>query len=129
MDFIARLVATMSGLWVAALLVPSISIPEGTDIGTTILTLAIIALIFTVVNSLIKPIVKTLTFTLYILTFGLFAIVTNALMFMLTGWFSVQLGFPFQTGGFWSCILGGLITAVIAALVSAAIAPKKRQNS
>ncbi|MDC4232333.1 phage holin family protein [Actinomyces sp. B33] len=125
MDFIVRLIATMAGLWVCALLVPSISIPQGTDLTTTLLTLAGLALVFTLVNSIIKPIVKTLALPLYVLTFGVFALVTNALMFMLTGWLAGAIGLPFETGGFWSCFIGAIITAVISSLVAGLIGAAK----
>ena len=72
MDFIARLVATMAGLWVTTLLVPSISVTS-TTASETVIALAVIAFVFTLVNSIIKPVVKTLAFPLYLLTFGLFA--------------------------------------------------------
>ncbi|WP_076465374.1 phage holin family protein [Actinomyces mediterranea] len=117
MEFVLRLAATMAGIWVSTRLVPSISFDEGTSLSTTLISLAVIALVFTVINSIIKPIVKTLAFPLYILTFGLFALITNSLMFALTGWLSTQLGFPFHTGGFVSCVLGALITAVVSSIV------------
>ena len=85
MDFIARLIATMAGLWVTTLLVPSISITS-TTASETVIALAVIAFVFTLVNSIIKPVVETLAFPLYLLTFGLFALVTNSLLFALTGW-------------------------------------------
>ena len=67
MDFIARLVATMAGLWVTTLLVPSISVTS-TTASETVIALAVIAFVFTLVNSIIKPVVKTLAFPLYLLT-------------------------------------------------------------
>lgn len=121
MDFILRLIATMAGLWVSILLIPSFSISEGTSLGATVLTLAVIALVFTLVNSLIKPIIQILAFPLYLLTFGLFALITNALMLMLTGWLSTSIGIPFHTGDLWSCIFGGIITAVVTSLVSGVV--------
>ena len=124
MDFIARLVATMAGLWVTTLLVPSISVTSTTASGTMI-ALAVIAFVFTLVNSIIKPVVKTLAFPLYLLTFGLFALVTNSLLFALTGWLSTSLGIPMTTGGFWSCLAGAVITSVVASLVSGVLRDKK----
>ena len=124
MDFIARLLATMAGLWVTTLLVPSISVTSTTASGTVI-ALAVIAFVFTLVNSIIKPVVKTLAFPLYLLTFGLFALVTNSLLFALTGWLSTSLGIPMTTGGFWSCLAGAVITSVVASLVSGVLRDKK----
>ena len=62
---------------------------------------------------------------LYLLTFGLFALVTNSLLFALTGWLSTSLGIPMTTGGFWSCLAGAVITSVVASLVSGVLHDKK----
>ena len=124
MDFIARLIATMAGLWVTTLLVPSISITS-TTASETAIALAVIAFVFTLVNSIIKPVIKTLAFPLYLLTFGLFALVTNSLLFALTGWLSTSLGIPMTTGGFLSCLAGAVITSLVASVVSGVLRDKK----
>lgn len=124
MDFIARLLATMAGLWVTILVVPPISI-DSSSASQTVIVLAVVALVFTAVNSIIKPVVTTLAFPLYLVTFGLFALVTNSLLFSLTGWLSTSLGFPMTTGGFWSCLAGAIITSVVSALVSGVLRDKK----
>ena len=124
MDFIARLLATMAGLWVTTRLVSSISI-ESSSTSQAIIVLAAVALVFTAVNSIIKPVVTTLAFPLYLLTFGLFALVTNSLLFALTGWLSTSLGFPMTTGGFWSCLVGAVITSVVSSIVSGILRDKK----
>ncbi|QGS10258.1 phage holin family protein [Schaalia odontolytica] len=124
MDFIARLLATMAGLWVTTRVVSSISI-ESSSASQTIIVLAAVALVFTAVNSIIKPIVTTLAFPLYLLTFGLFALVTNSALFALTGWLSTSLGFPMTTGGFWSCLAGAVITSVVSSIVSGILRDKK----
>ena len=124
MDFIARLVATMAGLWVTTLLVPSISITS-TTASETVIAFAVIAFVFTLVNSIIKPVVETLAFPLYLLTFGLFALVTNSLLFALTGWLSTSLGIPMTTGGFLSCLAGAVITSVVTSVVSGVLRDKK----
>ena len=123
MDFIARLIATMVGLWVTTLVVPSISLPSASTFET-IIAFAVIAFLFTLVNSIIKPVVKTLAFPLYLVTFGLFALVTNSLLFTLTGWLSTSLGIPMTTGGFWSCLAGAVITSVVASIVSGVLRDK-----
>ena len=124
MDFIARLFATMAGLWVTTLLVPSISITS-TTASETVIAFAVIAFVFTLVNSIIKPVVETLAFPLYLLTFGLFALVTNSLLFALTGWLSTSLGIPMTTGGFLSCLAGAVITSVVTSVVSGFLRDKK----
>lgn len=124
MDFIARLLATMAGLWVTTHVVSSISI-DSSSASETVIVLAVVALVFTAVNSIIKPVVTTLAFPLYLLTFGLFALVTNSLLFALTGWLSTSLGFPMTTGGFWSCLFGAVITSVVSSIVSGILRDKK----
>ena len=124
MDFIARLLATMAGLWVTTHVVSSISI-DSSSASETVIVLAVVALVFTAVNSIIKPVVTTLAFPLYLLTFGLFALVTNSLLFALTGWLSTSLGFPMTTGGFWSCLAGAVITSVVSSIVSGILRDKK----
>ena len=127
MDFIARLLATMAGLWVTIHVVSSISI-ESSSSSQTVIILAGVALVFTAVNSIIKPVVTTLAFPLYLLTFGLFALVTNSLLFSLTGWLSTSLGFPMTTGGFWSCLAGAVITSVVSSIVSGILRDKKDEQ-
>ena len=124
MDFIARLIATMAGLWVTTLLVPSISITS-TTASETVIAFAVIAFVFTLVNSIIKPVVETLAFPLYLLTFGVFALVTNSLLFALTGWLSTSLGIPMTTGGFLSCLAGAVITSMVTSVVSGFLRDKK----
>ena len=127
MDFIARLLATMAGLWVTTRLVSSISI-ESSSTSQTVIVLAVVALVFTAVNAIIKPVVTTLAFPLYLLTFGLFALVTNSALFALTGWLSTSLGFPMTTGGFWSCLAGAVITSVVSSIVSGILRDKKDER-
>ena len=127
MDFIARLLATMAGLWVTIHVVSSISI-ESSSTSQTVIILAGVALVFTAVNSIIKPVVTTLAFPLYLLTFGLFALVTNSALFALTGWLSTSLGFPMTTGGFWSCLAGAVITSVVSSIVSGILRDKKGER-
>ena len=114
----------MAGLWVTTRLVSSISI-ESSSASQTVIVLAAVALVFTAVNSIIKPVVTTLAFPLYLLTFGLFALVTTSLLFALTGWLSTSLGFPMTTGGFWSCLFGAVITSVVSSIVSGILRDKK----
>ena len=115
----------MAGIWVTTRIVPDIAFVTESTTSANLLTLAAISFVFTLVNSIVKPVVKTLAFPLYLLTFGLFALVTNALMFMLTGWLSTKLGFTLTTGGFFSCLAGALITAIVSSIVASLIGAQK----
>ena len=89
MTFLARLIINGIAIWLASAWVTGITIANH-DNGTwgTVLVIAVIALIFTVVNAFIKPVVQLLSLPLLILTLGLFTLVINALMLMLTAWIS-----------------------------------------
>ena len=62
MNFILRLIGTGLGLWVSAKLVPGIVIAQGTTLTETVIMLGLIALVFTIVNSIVRPLVSILAF-------------------------------------------------------------------
>jgi len=94
-------------LYLAAELVRGINVRGGW------LALAIMALIFGLVNALIRPILKLLTCPLIILTLGLFTLVINALMLMLASWLGRQVGLGFYVAGFWPAFWGALVISVV----------------
>jgi len=94
-------------LYVAAELVPGIQ----TDGGWQVLLL--MALIFGLVNALVRPILKFLTCPLIMLTLGLFTLVINALMLQLASWLGRQLDLGFYVKNLWAAILGALVISVV----------------
>lgn len=113
MGFVIRFIVNTVAIWVAALLLDGLHLAEGEDTGTQVLIVAVVALVFTLVNMIVKPLVKLLSFPLYILTLGLFSLVVNALMLMLAGWISTSLGFGLEVEGFWWAVAGGLIIGIV----------------
>jgi putative membrane protein len=111
-NFVLKTLANAVALGVAIWLVGKITL-TGDSIGHKALTLILVALIFGVVNWLVKPIVKLLSLPLFILTLGLITLVVNALMLMLTSWLSAELGLDFHVDGFWAALIGGLIISVV----------------
>lgn len=118
MNFIIRLIATMAGLWVAGAIIGNIVIGQGADTLGTIFIYATIALILTLVNSIVRPIAKVVAFPLYILTLGLFGVIVNTLTFMLASWVSSTMGVPFVVDGFLAAFLGAIIVSVVSTAVS-----------
>ncbi|MDO5033897.1 MAG: phage holin family protein [Actinomycetaceae bacterium] len=116
MKLVWKIIANMVGIWLASLIVPGITLPSSEGILQALGVLAVIAVVFTLVNMIVRPLVKLLSFPIYVLTFGLFALVVNALMFLLTGWMTAQIGFGMEVSGFWAAFLGGLVTAIIASI-------------
>jgi putative membrane protein len=80
--------------------------------GGRVLTLALVAVVFGVVNAIVRPIVKLLSLPLIILTLGLMIFVVNALMLMLTSWLSGKLDLGFHVDGFWTALGGAFIITV-----------------
>jgi putative membrane protein len=76
------------------------------------LHLVLVALIFGVVNAIIRPVVKVLSLPLIILTLGLMIFVINALMLMLTGAISGHLGLGFHVAGFWTAVAGAIVVTI-----------------
>ena len=123
MRLILRLLATAVALAVAAWLVDGISVGPGTDTERA-LTLLGVAVIFGLVNAIVRPILRLLTLPLVVLTLGLFLLVLNALMLLLTEWIAEQFDLAFQVDGFWSAVLGALIITVVSFLINIVLPDK-----
>lgn len=119
MGFLARLIGNGLGLWIATLLLGGLSMTSTTSTGQAVLAFAVVALVLTLVNAIVRPIVKLISLPFYLLTLGLFFLVVNALMLMLTGWISGFTPFGLSVDGFWTAVLGGLIISIVAAIVEA----------
>ncbi|MEV0692282.1 phage holin family protein [Streptomyces sp. NPDC050388] len=111
-NFVVKTIANAAALAVAVWLIDKITL-TGDSTGKEIGTLILVALIFGVVNFLVKPIVQLLSLPLLILTLGLFTLVVNALMLLLTSWLAGQFDLSFHVEGFWTAVLGGLIISVV----------------
>ena len=111
-SFVVKTLINAAAIWVAALIVDGISLSGGST-GHQILTVVLVALVFGVVNWLIKPLVQLLSLPLFILTLGLITFVINALMLWLTSWASDQLNLDFHVESFWAALLGALIISIV----------------
>jgi putative membrane protein len=112
-----RVAATALAVWVAALLVPGIGFEAGTATDAVV-TLLVVSVLIGVVNAVLQPVAKTVGCLLYIVTFGLFGLVVNGLLFWLAGWLAERLGLPFEVDGFWAAFLGALVVSVVSGLVN-----------
>ena len=113
MGIIIRLVITAVALWIATLLIDGIKLTTE-SVPAQIGTLLAVAVIFGLVNAVLRPIIKVIGCGLYVLTLGLIAIVVNGLLFMLTSWIAGLFDLPFHVDDFWpSAVLGALIVGVV----------------
>ena len=118
--FLVRVLVVAVALWVATLVVPGIGV-TAEDTATRAGTLVGVALIFGVVNAVVKPVVKVLGCAFYVLTLGLFALVVNALLFLLVGWLADAVGLPFAVDGFWAAFFGAIVVGVVAFVLHVAV--------
>jgi len=118
-----RLIINAVALLVTAWIVPRIHLgaagPHPTKHDWT--TLLIVALIFGVVNAIIRPIIILLSLPLEIITLGLFTFVINAFMLLLTSWIAQGMGLGFRVDGFLPALVGALIISVVSFALSRAL--------
>ncbi|MEV1331806.1 phage holin family protein [Micromonospora costi] len=117
MGFLIRLAITAVALWITTLVVPGVEVGGRTGANTA-LTLVVVAVIFGLVNAVLKPVIKVIGCIFYLLTLGLFALVVNALLFLLTDWIARSLDLPFRVDGFWAAFWGAIVMSVVTWLIS-----------
>lgn len=110
--FVVRVLVVAASLWVATVLVDGIEL-DGSSTSSRVGTLLVVALIFGVVNAVVKPLIKVVGCPLYVLTLGLIGLVVNALLFWLVGGLSGFVGIPFKVDGFWPGFWGAIIVAIV----------------
>jgi putative membrane protein len=115
MKFILRLAINMVALYVAIVLLPNNIALEG-----SMLNIIWLALIFGLVNAILRPPFKALSCLLIVLTLGLFTLVINALLFALTGLIGnfFHVGFTLADPWYWSAFLGSLVTTAVSLVLS-----------
>jgi putative membrane protein len=113
MRLIIRILVNAAALWIAALMIDGIDFASNTGGTEQFVVVLAVAVIFGLVNALIRPIVKVLTLPLTVLTLGLFTFVVNALMLLLTAWISGRLDLAFQVDGFLAALLGAVVISIV----------------
>lgn len=111
MEFVYRVLATAVAVWVATFL-PGIDLLTAST-PAKVGTLVGIALVFGLVNLVLKPVVKVVGCVFYILTLGLIGLVVNGLLLELTAWIARQARLPFEVTGFWPAFWGAIVIAVV----------------
>jgi len=118
MGIIIRIVITAVSLWISTLFIDGIRLTTSSTSGK-IFTLLAVAVIFGVINAILRPIVKTVGCGLYVLTLGLIALVVNGLLFELVSWIAGKAGLPFHVDGFWpAAVLGALLVGIVSWLLN-----------
>ncbi|MEU9940151.1 phage holin family protein [Streptomyces lavendulae] len=123
-NFVVKTLANAAALAVAVWLLAGITLDDGSTLARRALSLILVALVFGLVNLIVKPVVKLLSLPLFVLTLGLFTLVVNALMLLLTSWLADLLNLSFHVDGFWTAVVGGLIISAVSWAVNMALPEK-----
>ena len=125
LKILLRVLVAAAALGVAAWLVPGIVL-TGHDTAAKVLTLLIVAVIFGVINAVLKPVIKTVGCAFYLFTLGLVAIVVNGLLLWLTSYIVYnKLHEPFHVTGFVAAVEGALIVGVVSWLLHLVLGDEK----
>lgn len=111
--FVLRLVVNAAALAVTAALLPGIHIRDD-----RLTTLLVVALVFGLVNAVLKPVIWVLSCPLIVLTLGLFALLINGILLLVTG---ALAGSRFEVDGFGWAVLGGLLVGLISMVLESAL--------
>ena len=126
MDRVIQLLINAAALYVAVLVVDGLDF--NFDREGAWLEFIIVALIFGLVNTFVKPILRILTFPITMVTLGLFLLVINALMLLLTDFISDQLGLGLVVGDFWAAILGSIVISIVSFALSMLLGTTRRAS-
>lgn len=119
MSFLIRVIVNALALAAAVWVVPGLKIvAAGEGTMSTVIAYLVVAVIFGLVNALVRPIVKLFSLPITCLTLGLFTIVINALMLLLTSWLTTFTPIELVIEQFWwDAIAGTIIIAIVSAVL------------
>ena len=112
MPFVLQVLVAAAALWVATRLVPGITFQ-----GSALAFLGV-ALVFGVVNAMVRPVLTLVSIPLVILTLGLFLLVINGLMLWLSSRLAESLGLGFRVSGFGAAFVGALVVSVVSTVLA-----------
>ncbi len=110
---ILQILVNAGALYAAVYVVPGIDF-----VGTEWWKLLLVALAFSLLNTYVRPILRILTLPISIVTLGIFLLVINAVMLLVTSAISDQLGLGFHVADFGAAFLGGIVVAIVGWLLS-----------
>lgn len=132
-----RVIINAAALWVATLLLPGMEVTSGSAEAATgnpelgqILAFLAIGLVFGAVNAVVKPIISLLSLPLTCLTLGLFTIIINAIMLMLTVWLTSFLPVSLTIDSFfWTAVLAAIIVSLVSMLANGVVGTFRKPSA
>ena len=129
MAFLLRAALTGFALWIVTFVVSGIDFVGGDTTLQRVGIILVVAVVFGLVNAIIKPIVQLISIPLYILTLGLFTIIVNALMLMLTAWITEATDWGLRIANFGTACWAAIIISIVSLALSLLIPGGPRQRS
>lgn len=118
-NILIKLGVNAVGLWVAALVVQGVHLGENATLSKRLLTILLVAALFGIVNTIVKPIAKVLAFPAIVLTLGLFTFVVNAFMLQITEWLCAWLNLAFTVDHFfWNAVFAALVITLVSMVLN-----------
>jgi putative membrane protein len=114
-NFLIKTGINAIALWVAALVVSGINLAEDKAAWTSkVVTVVLVALLFGLVNAILGPVARFLSFPARVITLGLFTFVVNAFLLQVTEWISKPLGLSFTIDKFfWNAVMAAVVITVV----------------
>ncbi|MET4428821.1 MULTISPECIES: phage holin family protein [unclassified Mycolicibacterium] len=119
-QFLLRASLTGLALWIVTLVVNGIYFVGGDSTWQRVGIIFVVAVVFGLVNAVIKPIVQLISIPLYILTLGLIHVVINALMLWITSWITentTHWGLAIDDF-WWTAIWAAIVLSIVSWLLS-----------
>ena len=127
MRFLLRVLVSAAALGVATWAVSGIELTAGSG-WSRAGTLLAVAVIFGLINAILKPLIKVIGCAFYVLTLGLIALVVNGLLLWLTSVIAGDLKLPFHVTGFWPAFWGAIIVGLVSWVLNLLIGDNRRRN-
>lgn len=121
-NFIIRWFINIVGLYLAVMFVPGVNLASNDWVSFIWL-----ALIFGLLNALVRPLLVLLTCPLLILTLGFGTLILNTAMLYLLQWAAGLFDIGFTLAGFWPAFLGALVLSVVSIMLSLVFREDKRK--
>jgi putative membrane protein len=122
MSFLLRLLINAAALWVTTRIIPGVEF-----IGSPAALIGV-ALVFGVLNAIVRPLLLLLSLPLVLITLGLFTLILNGIMLWLTSALSGALGLGFRVHGALAAILGALVVSIVSVALTVFVGRERRDR-
>ncbi len=121
-SLLVRWLINTLALYAAVSLLPGLHFDRGP------VRLLLVAAVFGIVNAVVRPVLTLLTCPIVLVTLGLFTLVINALMLLLTSWLSVRWDLGFRVDGFWPALWGGILIGLISTALTILVGERRESD-